>query len=207
MALSVAPDVDAAQGVHARARTRIDSSLPERDPGPSDPDKAHRKEYQVKAALLFKFLQYTTFPKGAFKDKKAPIVITIVGDDPFGDLLESTFKGKKIHARDVTIKRTKKVPAALDAHLVFAGGLNDKERAKLIELSKDRRLLLVGETPGFAAAGGFINLVKKKRKLSFEINTDRQKDTGLKLKAGLLKVADIVKTEKAARSGSRRSSR
>lgn len=185
--------------VHAGRKPAVSVASARRavDPKPSaDKEKARRKEYQVKAALLFKFIQYTSFPKTAFDGKKAPIELMVVGKDPFGDLLEAAFKSKKLHGRTIRIRRVAKVPKALDAHLVFAAGLDEKQRTLLIERSAERPVLLVGEAEGFAEAGAFINFYKKGRKLRFEVRTDRQKDTGLKLKAELLKLARIVKTGK-----------
>ncbi len=163
---------------------------------PTAADKARIKEYRVKAALVLNFIKYANFPKSAFTSNKAPIVVLVVGKDPFGPLLERAFAKKTLHGRPIVIKRTTKVPRTLDAHVVFAGGLKDKDRATLIKISRKKTCLLIGEHPGFAEAGGFINLYLKKGKVKFEVNTERQKDTKIKLKAELLKLARIVKPSK-----------
>jgi hypothetical protein len=53
-------------------------------------------EYRIKAAFLYNFIRYTTWPDTAFEDKKAQIEVLLVGEDPFGSVLEKTFKGKKL---------------------------------------------------------------------------------------------------------------
>lgn len=159
-------------------------------------DKARIKEYKVKAALLLNFIKYANFPKSAFLTDESPIEVLVIGKDPFGAILAKTFEKKTLHGRPIMIQRSAKVPKTLDAHLVFAGGLKDKDRAALIKLSKKKPCLLVGDTPGFATAGGFINLYLQKGKVKFEVNADRQEDTGIKLKAELLKLARIVKLTK-----------
>jgi hypothetical protein len=50
-------------------------------------------ECQVKAAYLFNFLKFMEWPAEAFVDPHAPIVIGIVGDDPFGDALPQVVLG------------------------------------------------------------------------------------------------------------------
>lgn len=165
-----------------------------RESGTSD-DKRRAKEADVKAALLFKFLKYAEFPDDAFDDdgkKKAPIVLLVVGDDPMGAVLDKAFDGKKLHGREVVIKRTRSVPKELDAHLVFTSGLDSKDEKRLIESSRKKPCILVGEDPGFAQRGGFINFYKKKNKPRFEVNVSRQKDTRVELSADLLRFAKIV---------------
>ena len=172
----------------------------------SSDEKRRAKEALVKAALLFKFLKYAEFPVDAFEDegkKKAPIVLLVVGDDPMGTILDKTFDGKKLHGREVVIKRAKSRPKDLDAHLVYTSGLDAKEEKKLIEASRKKPCILVGEDPGFAERGGFINLYKEKNKPRFEVNASRQEDTGIELSANLLRFAKIVEEKERDDEGSR----
>ena len=52
-------------------------------------------EYQVKAAFLFNFTKFVEWPDGSFEDPQAPIVVGIIGDDPFGDDLGRIIAGQK----------------------------------------------------------------------------------------------------------------
>ena len=52
------------------------------------------REYQLKAVFLYNFAQFTEWPADAFADEKSPIVIGIVGTDPFGATLEDTIRAK-----------------------------------------------------------------------------------------------------------------
>src|ERR1019366_7380635 len=62
-------------------------------------------EYQVKAAYLFNFLKFVEWPGDAFADSLAPIVIGIVGDDPFGSALPEVVMGKTVQGRDLVIRK------------------------------------------------------------------------------------------------------
>ena len=66
-------------------------------------------EYKVKAAYLFNFAKYTEWPERAFSSPEAPIVIGILGSDPFGDLLESTISDRRVGTRNVVVKRSRRV--------------------------------------------------------------------------------------------------
>jgi hypothetical protein len=159
-------------------------------------DKKKIDAYAVKAAFLYNFFRYTDWPDP--KDKKAPepFELWVVGDDPFGELLDKTFKGKKIDGRTVTITRHKDVPKSLDAHMVFAGTLTDKQRAKLIELAKGKSLLLIGDVAGFAELGAHANLLLNDGNISVEVNTGEVKSSSLSISSDLLKVSTVVKTKK-----------
>ena len=164
----------------------------------ASPPKAVTPEYQVKAAFLHKFTTLTTWPKEAFpaEDKKAPVIVEVVGTDPFAGQLGKTFKGKKWDDRPFVVRHSLQVPAEITAHVVFVGGLSDKDRKLLLERSHGRPVLLVGETPGLAAVGAVVNMYLEKGKVRFEINPDVAMASQLKISSQLLKLAKIVRTEK-----------
>src|SRR5689334_1690426 len=60
-------------------------------------------EYEVKAAFLFNFTKFVEWPESVFSDPQAPIVIGIIGDDPFGDSLRRIVAGQKAQGRAILI--------------------------------------------------------------------------------------------------------
>ena len=157
------------------------------------------KEYRVKAALLFNFIKYTTWPKSAFDKASDPIKVLVVGVDPFGDVLEKTFEGKTLHGRSIAIERSKELPKELKAHLVFAGELDATNLPKLIAATREKPVLLVGDRPDFAAQGAYLNFYEEGGKVRFEVNLSRKSDTKLELSAELLKLARVVEAKEAVR--------
>ena len=162
----------------------------------SEADKAREKEYLVKAAFLLNFIKYTKWPKGSFEKKDSPIVLAVLGDDPFGELLDKTFKDKLVDGRSIQLNRLSEVPKELDAHLVFVvADLEDKQREKLFELVGDDPILLAGEEADFAVDGGHCNFVLIDGRVKFEINPTRAKESELSISSELLKLARIVPKE------------
>src|SRR5215472_6216286 len=53
-------------------------------------------EYQVEAAFLFHFAKFVAWPAEAFPAENSPITIGILGEDPFGDALETPVRNKTI---------------------------------------------------------------------------------------------------------------
>ena len=52
------------------------------------------REYQLKAVFLYNFAQFTEWPTNVFADDKSPIVIGIVGTDPFDGVFRTPFAMK-----------------------------------------------------------------------------------------------------------------
>lgn len=62
-------------------------------------------EYQVKAAFLYKFARFVEWPATSFADSTAPLVIGILGEDPFGPMLDQAITGKSVQGRPLQILR------------------------------------------------------------------------------------------------------
>ena len=65
-------------------------------------------EYAAKAAFLLNIAKYATWPPSAFPDSAAPIVIGILGDDPFGSILDRVVSGRIINDRRITVRHSKR---------------------------------------------------------------------------------------------------
>jgi hypothetical protein len=152
-------------------------------------------EYKLKAVFLLNFIRYTTWPAKCFENEHSPFVLVVVGKDPFGSYLESTFQGEKVLGRTVEIRRARELPEKVEGHLVFCSELQKPERAELLRRCAGRPQLLIGETPGFAEQGAGINFFIEDLKTRFEVNTQALAESGLELSPSVLKLAKIVKTK------------
>src|SRR6266702_4256829 len=67
------------------------------------------REYQVKAVFLFNFTQFVEWPAGAFARVNTPLVIGVLGDDPFGAYLDETVRGETANGRPLVVVRYRRV--------------------------------------------------------------------------------------------------
>src|SRR4051812_45240396 len=74
-------------------------------------------EYQFKAALLFNFAKFVDWPAQAFSDAASPIVIGVLGENPFHEDLIQTVQGKTINNRPLVIKEFTSVTEARNCHI------------------------------------------------------------------------------------------
>src|SRR5262245_65853218 len=89
------------------------------------------KEYQIKAAFLFNFAQFVEWPAAAFADPNTPISIGVLGDDPFGPVLDQTVQGETINHRKLIIQRSQRVADLKGCHLVF---ISKSEKSRLPDI-------------------------------------------------------------------------
>jgi hypothetical protein len=146
-------------------------------------------EYQIKAAFLFNFAKFVEWPPAAFAEATSPMVIGVLGENPFGDDLEQTIRGKTINNRPLVIKEFRSPAEATNCHVLF---ISTSEKQRLPEILKSLHgasVLTVGETDRFTETGGMINFVAEGNKIRFQINEVAAKSAGLKISSKLLSLA------------------
>ncbi|MEM7306289.1 MAG: YfiR family protein [Planctomycetota bacterium] len=162
-------------------------------------------EYHLKAAFLYNFALFTDWPKESFDDPKAPLVVAVVGKDPFGKHLTKTFDGKKAKGRPTEIRRFKSVDNIGHCHILYV----PKDQASKIDTIRKKigkqSVLIIGEKPGFALQGGAVNFYAKGSKIAFEINPKAAERARVTISSQLLKLARVVKEkdDKSAAGGDR----
>ncbi len=155
------------------------------------------KEYEVKAAFLLNFAQYIEWPPAVFPTPAAPIIIGILGDDPFGNVLDQTVRDETFKNRPFAIHRSRQVDHLKHCHLIF---ISKSERGRLAHIFASlagRHCLTVGETDRFAHNGGVINFRLQGANVRFEINLDAARRSGLTISSKLLRLAIIVGSAQA----------
>lgn len=147
-------------------------------------------EYEVKAAFLYNFARFATWPAAAFRDADAPLALCVAGDDPFGPAL-AALEGKPVGERRIAVRLI--APADWHGcHLLFVAHSAQDRFAELAEGLADRYLLTVGDTDGFATRGGVINFVLDGERVRFEVNLAALERSGVALSSHVLRLARIV---------------
>src|ERR1044071_4339823 len=76
-------------------------------------------EYQLKAAFLFNFLQFVEWPADAFASADSPIVLGVLGEDPFGELLDQLVQDAAVSGRRIVVRRYQRSDEIDVCHLLF----------------------------------------------------------------------------------------
>jgi hypothetical protein len=146
-------------------------------------------EYAVKAAFLFKFGAFVEWPPEMFASPDTPLVIGIVGNDPFGSTLDNIVAHHTISGRPVTIVRGKQIDQVRNAHILFISQSEQGNMEAILPGIKGRKVLTVAE---FDDPAIIIRFVVENDKVRFDVNLAQAQRSGLKLSSKLLSVARNV---------------
>ena len=149
-------------------------------------------EYQIKAAYLFNFLKFVEWPANAFADPLAPIVIGIVGDDPFGESLPQVVVGKTVQGRDLVIRKYRFGENLRGSHILFISASEKKRLPQVLSSLQGSSVLTVADTDQFLEAGGMIQFFLEDDRVRFAIDVDATSRANLKLSSKLLSVARVT---------------
>lgn len=152
------------------------------------------REYKIKAAFLLNFVKFIEWPPGAFTSSEVPVVLGILGNDPFGEAIEALGQ-KRVKGRAIKIKRLKDLGSATGCHILFVSNSEKDALNGIFQSLEDRAILTVGETELFAQKGGIINFITDKNKIRFEINITAADRVNLKISSKLLKLAKVIRRE------------
>jgi hypothetical protein len=147
-------------------------------------------EYQLKAAFLYHFAQFVEWPSAAFTNATSPLVIGILGDNPFGAELAKTVNGKSINNRPLDVRELRSAAEATNhCHILFVSSSEKKRLPEVFAALRGTSVLTVGETDRFTESGGMINFIAQGTKIRFQVNDGTAKAAGLKISAKLLSLA------------------
>ena len=146
-------------------------------------------EYQVKAAFLYNFAKFVDWPGEAFSDGSAPLVIGVIGNDPFGGALDSAINGKNIGGRRLTVRRLKWGQDLRSCHILFISSSERQRLPQIIQSLRGSSVLTVGDMGQFNQQGGMINFILEASKVRFEINSRGAGQAQLRISSKLLALA------------------
>ncbi|NQU07061.1 MAG: YfiR family protein [Candidatus Abyssubacteria bacterium] len=161
---------------------------------PARGDSARSLEYRIKAAFIFNFTKFVQWPVDSFEDDNTPITLGIIGNDPFGSILEETFEERTAQGRKIVVERFDGIEQASDCHLLFISDSQAKRLQHVFSKLDDLPILTIGEMEFFAQDGGIIGFYIRKNKVKFEINPEAAKSKRLKISSKLLNLARIVQS-------------
>lgn len=154
------------------------------------------REYKIKAAFLFNFTHFVEWPANSFSTSQSPLVIGILGPNPFGNHLEELIAGESVEKHPLLIKHFSTTDEVDNCHILFINIKDKKTLLSTIEKLKGKNILTVSDVDQFSKLGGMIRLYTKDDKVNIEINLDATKEEDIVVSSKLLKLSEIVKTNK-----------
>jgi hypothetical protein len=149
-------------------------------------------EYQLKAVFLFNFAQFVEWPASAFPGPATPLVIGVLGEDPFGPYLDETVRGETVNDRPLVVRRYRSVEEITTCHILFISRREERRLKGILDSLRGRSVLTVSDADRFATRGGMIRFVTDHHRIRFRINLEAARAASLTLSSKLLRPAEIV---------------
>ncbi len=153
-------------------------------------------EYQIKAVFLFNFAQFVEWPASAFSGPSSPLVIGILGDDPFGPYLDELLKDERVGARPLQVRRYQRIDEVDTCHVLYVSRSEHAQLDKIMAMLGRRAILTIGDDETFSRSGGMIRLVKDGGRIRLRINLESAKACGLTISSKIIRPATLVTTAK-----------
>ncbi|WP_353571033.1 YfiR family protein [Candidatus Albibeggiatoa sp. nov. BB20] len=145
-------------------------------------------EYQLKAAFLYNVARMVDWPKA---DRKKPLIVCLMGKDPFGDALNS-IKKKKVKKRPLEFMMNITLSDISQCNILFVTQAAQDLLTNILPNTENQHILTVGDVPEFAKQGGMVNLLKNGERVAIEINLKAVKASNIVISSRLLTLAKIV---------------
>jgi len=166
-------------------------------------DASDSSEYLIKAGFIYNFAKFVEWPPTSFPQSDAPIVIGILGTDPFGSVLDRIVADKKIGSRGFVVRRykwSKDLKDLRECRILYVSSSEKAHTDEVLECVKWLPILTIGETPGFAERGGVIRFTVEDNRVRFEVSVDAAHNANLNISSRLLTLAKIIPQSTSARN-------
>jgi hypothetical protein len=148
-------------------------------------------EYRVKAAILYNIARFVEWPSAAFPNAGAPLVVCVLGVDPFGALLEDTLLGRTVAGRPVTIRRLQDVGDG--CHVAFIAYSEQKRVGDILDRLGSGHVLSISDVDRFIDRGGVVGLTTEGDRVRFHINAAAVERASLIVNARVMALASSVR--------------
>lgn len=151
----------------------------------SAPALAEVSDVAVKAAFIPKFARYVTWPANAPSRTSGQMIICIIGDDPFGTMLNHTAAGQQVDGRSFQVKRLASAAGASDCAIAFVDGARTGETLAAL----GRQPILTVTDSRSSSQRGVIHFAIVDGRVRFFIDNAQAQARGLTISSRLLALA------------------
>lgn len=149
-------------------------------------------EAEIKAALLFNLTRFVEWPP-ATTPPGTPIVIGILGQDPFGGALDRLARTQPAGERQVVVEHFRDARSARRSHVLYIHPSERDTLQQTFATLEGRPILTVSDFEGFLRRGGILRLHRNaENKIRVRLNLEAARATRLTISAKLLRVVEVV---------------
>ena len=149
-------------------------------------------ELKVKAAFLFNFAKFTTWPASKVKSSDTTLYLCVQGAGAFATVLQETVRGRSIGSHAIDVLHASRAEELRRCHIVYVTAQGDSQIATELGALANHGVLTVHEAAG-ALPGGVIRFfLSDSGRVRFEVNVTAATREQLALSSKLLEVSQVV---------------
>ena len=152
---------------------------------------ANESEDFLKVSIIEKASQFVTL-----KESGGDTVVVTVLNNPYGDLFDKVFAGKTINSKKVKIKYINSIDKLEDTGILYIANVSSENLSNVLKKATNKNMLTVSDIRGFAEKGGVLQVFIVSQKPKLKINIDAAAKEDIKIKASLLRIAEVIKEDK-----------
>lgn len=153
---------------------------------------ADELELKVKAAFLFNFAKFTTWPDDKVGSADAPLYLCVHGDSPIVPVLQDTVRGRSIGSHAIEILHSAHAEELRRCHLVYVGATEEGRIAANLGTLASHGVLTVHEARAAQPDGVVRFFLSDGGRVRFEVNVTAASREQLSLSSKLLEVSQVV---------------
>src|SRR5262249_12548664 len=144
-------------------------------------------EAEAKAAFLYHFTHFVVWPARSLPKSPSPFVIGILGEDPFGNILDQTIQDEVVQGRKIVVERYPNLASLKPCRTLFISQSEERHLDETLTALKDKPILTVADIPRFAKRGGTISLITERNKIRIAVNMSTNQARQLTFSSNLLR--------------------
>lgn len=141
------------------------------------------------SVYIFNFVRFTDWPD----DPNSPdMMINVLYDQKIHDTLKSIIAKPAGQQLGLNVQSCKQENCIQNSSVLYIGESDRGHFSQLLELVEGQAVLTISDISGFARQGGMVEIKYHNEKLTFVVNLQAVKRSGLYISAQLLQLGEIV---------------
>ncbi len=149
-------------------------------------------EYQIKSVFVYNFVNFVTWPETTFSSSDSDFNICLLGDDPFGMLLDVTTEGQRAGDRPIVVQRIRKISDIRPCQILFVSDSEKERLADIFAFTERYTILTVSDIENFIEQGGMVEFFNSNNKVRLGINPKLARKADLHIDANLIQLSTVI---------------
>jgi hypothetical protein len=143
----------------------------------------------VKATYLYKLAPFVDWPPTSFPAPDSPFDLCVIGDDPFGPVLDRAVAGQRIAGHPIVIHRMAQAQHNGGCEMAFVAGSRAQPVNEALRQLAGAPVLTVTDSP---SSPGIVDFVTDEGRVRFRIDDEAAAESDLTISSKLLRLAMSV---------------